>query len=99
MNPELADCCPSRQTGGAADSERNQGPADVPAGPHHRAYGQASSTIRNESEAGPWPREDAQRTMERDQRISVVRCSFSAAQLEFSTDTYTLLILPPQLTQ
>lgn len=36
---------------------------------------------------------------EPDQRISVTRCSLSAAQLEFSTDTYTLAMLPPQLTQ
>lgn len=36
---------------------------------------------------------------EPDQRISVTRCSLNAAQLEFSTDTYTLAMLPPQLTQ
>lgn len=33
------------------------------------------------------------------QRISVTRCSVRAAQLELSTDTYTLAMLPPQLTQ
>lgn len=36
---------------------------------------------------------------EPDQRITVTRCSLNAAQLEFSTDTYTLAMLPPQLTQ
>jgi hypothetical protein len=33
------------------------------------------------------------------QRVKVVRCSLSAAQLEPVTCTYTLLMLPPQVTQ
>lgn len=36
---------------------------------------------------------------QQDQRTSVVRRSFRDAQLEFSTFTYTLAMLPPQLTQ
>ncbi|MFD4691966.1 DUF2750 domain-containing protein [Streptomyces sp. NPDC058463] len=44
-------------------------------------------------------RGDPRQGAEPGQRISVTRCSRRAAQLEFSTDTYTLSMLPPQLTQ
>lgn len=69
-----------------------------------RAAGPGSAPGSAEPPTSSRPATDAGRelvgvVLKRGQRTVVVRCSFRAAQLEFSTETYTLAMLPPQLTQ